>query len=261
MVGWVLAAWTAMAAVQPAQAQGQVSAEHQPARLDRLLEAKDYAALGDTIAGVTSAIDMASDLDWLKAQMLEGNSAFISMLYARQLWILANHLPAEKAVPVKRTAAMATVYAYAAITVDGVRCGDRSAPSRRAEQLMTWIPIWPFIRSLSAEERQALTQIVVALESRTAAQRGASGDVDFLCRNGLEEMRYNMEHGTAREVPTPAGGIGRTVELYGDGNYEPSVRPESEWRPEAMEARSSLPAELSTLINGPGKAGTPASDE
>ena len=248
MMMWFLAALVVTAPVQPAEAPEAVSAEHAPARLDSLLAAKDYSTLAQTIAGVSRQPDLRSDLDWLKARMMEGHTAFVTMLYSRLLWSASEGLPPEIQSQLRQTAAMATLYAYAAIRIDGSRCGDASAPSRRAEQLMTWNPaIWPFIHSLADEQRQTLTRVAVAVEAHTAARRDAAGDVEFLCRFGMEEMSHGLTHGTTRELPPSPGTIGRTVEVIGDGSYRPSERPEAEWRAQAARLRASLAADLAAL--------------
>jgi hypothetical protein len=230
-----------------------VSAEHSPARLDELLASKDYTTLGKTIAGVTSQPDLVSDLAWLKSRMTEGNTAFISMLYSRLLWVAAGGLPEQQKHQWRQTAAMATLYAFAAMKIDGARCGDRSAPSHRIDQLGMWNPeLWPFVRTLTTAEREILVKVTVGLEASTAPKREAIGDVEFLCRAGLEEMQYNLTSGTSLEVPTRPGGFGKTIEATGDGKYRPSERPEAEWRTEATKQRSSLATDLSRLL-GPGK--------
>ena len=247
MLSWDVLAAVAMVA-QPALPEQQVSPEHAPDRLNRLLVAQDYSALGETIRSVSRQADLRSDLDWLRARMLEGHSAFVTMLYSRLLWVAAGGLPDPHKGQMRQTAAMTTLYAHAAIAVDGARCGDPTAPSRRAEQLMGWNPeIWPFIASLTAEERQRLVQVAVQIEMNTASQRDAAGDIQFLCRYGLEETQYNLTHGTARDVPTPPGMVGRTVELRGDGGYVPSQRPDAEWRRRAVETRASLASQLAGL--------------
>src|SRR3954470_17430970 len=132
-----------------------VSADHQPAALDRLLAAHDYNSLGARIAGVRRQADLVSDLDWLKARMLEGNSAFVTMLYSRLLWVATEGLPDAPKSELRQTALMAAFYALAAIQIDGTRCGDRSAPGHRADQLMMeWNPqIWRFAATLTPEQR------------------------------------------------------------------------------------------------------------
>ena len=253
MSGWTGLLSAALLVSQPGLAPEQVSAEHQPSKLDSLLAVENYVALGRTISTVSRQSDLRSDLDWLKLQMMDGRSAFLTMLYSRLLWVAATGLPDAEKSKLRQTAAMTTLYAYAAIAVDGSRCGDRSAPSRRLDQLMLWNPdIWPFIGSLPAIDREQVLEVAVALEKHTAAKRDLSGDIEFLCRAGLEEMDYNLKHGSSREVPTPPGSIGRTIELSGDGKYKPSLRDEQEWRPEAAKLRSSLHSSLSQLVAAAG---------
>jgi hypothetical protein len=234
----------------PAADEASVSADHQPAALDRLLAAHDYTSLGARIAGIRRQADLTSDLDWLKARMLEGNSAFVTMLYSRLLWVAAEGLPDEPKSQLRQTALMASFYALAAIRVDGARCGDRSAPGHRLDQLMTgWSPeIWRFASTLTPEQRETIVKVAVGIEAKTAARRDSTGDVDFLCRSGMEETSYNLQHGTQREAPPAPGQIGRTIVLTGDGKYVPSQRPEAEWRKDAVAARAALPAELGGLM-------------
>lgn len=258
MIGAAFTLLLAAAEVQspPPPPSQQVSAEHQPANLDRLLAAKEYVPLGQIIANVSQPADLMSDLDWLKARMMEGDSAFITMLYARSLWVAANGYPEPARSGLRQSAAMATLFARSAMALDGARCGDRSAPSHRLDQLAAWNPeVWPYIGSLPEAEREKVVTLAVALEAHTAAARTRSGDVEFLCRGGLEETQYNLQHGSAREVPTPAGQVGRTIELSGDGKYKPSERPETEWRAEADKARASLRSDLSAFVAAIGGAG------
>jgi len=229
-----------------------VSPEHLSERLESLLAAKDYTTLGQTIAKVSRQPDAVSDLAWLKSKMMEGNTAFVSMLYSRLLWVAAQNFPEEPKRQWRQTAVMASLYALAAIRVDGTRCGDRSAPAHRVNQVMTWNPeLWPFARTLSDAERETLVKLAMAIEARTAEKREAMGDVEFLCRAGLEETQYNLEHGTAKEVTSAPGRIGRTVVLTGDGKYKPSERPEAERTAEAARVRASLPAELASFLAEP----------
>jgi hypothetical protein len=256
MIGPIAAALLApAAAAQPALPVEAVSAEHAPARLDGLLAARDYKTLGRTIGDVATRADVESDLNWLKARMMEGNSVFVTMLYSRLLWAATQNLADEPKSQVRQTAAMATLYAYAATIIDGKRCGDATAPSHRLEQLMTWNPeVFPFLASLSPEQRKVLADVAVRVESHTASRRDRIGDVEFLCRAGMEETQYNLQHGSAREVPTSPGSFGRTIELSGDGKYRPSERPESEWRADAARLRASLPTDLSGFVEGIARA-------
>lgn len=239
------------ALVQASVVPGQVSANHEPAVLDALLAAKDYKKLGTTIQSANRAADVRSDLDWLKDKMMSGETAYVTMLYARSLWTVSERVPERTQVQLRETAAMATLYAYAAIQIDGTRCGDRSAPAHRIQQLSAWNPeIWPFIGSLPEADKTMILKLVPALERHSAVKRDRQGDVEFLCRAGLEETTYDLQHGGSREVAPKPGQIGRQVELYGDGKYKPSERPEAEWKPEAERRRAALPASLAAQISG-----------
>ncbi len=259
MIGWLFNASLALGAAQPAPGPDAVSAEHRQERLDALLAARDYRALGQTVAAVRQQADLRSDLDWLQARMIEGNSAFIPMLYSRLLWVASEGLPEAQRHQLRQTSAMAMLYALAAIEVDGTRCGDRTAPAHRAEQLMTWNPpALTFIGTLSQEERERLIEVALLTEARTAARRDANGDVDFLCRSGMEETQYNLTHGTAREVPSQPGQPGRTVELSGDGRYTPSEVPLAQRQATAAQKRQALRAELTRFVQGLSRPPAPA---
>jgi hypothetical protein len=91
-------------------------------------------------------------------------------------------------------------------------------------------------------------KLVPLLERRTAARRDEQGDVAFLCRTGLEETSYNLQHGGSREVAARPGQIGRQIELYGDGKYKPSERPPAEWKAEAERRRTALPGTIATEV-------------
>jgi hypothetical protein len=235
----------ALAFAVPATAE--VSPAHQPAALDALLSAKDYRALTATIRSGSTQEDVKSDLDWLRAKLVDGESALVSMLYARMLWDSAAELPAQNSGR-RKTAAFAILYAYATIQIDGVRCDDATAPSRRIDQLVMMIPeLRLFFAALSEADRAAIAERVVEIEQSTAQRRDQQGDVKFLCSGGMDEMAYNLEHGSSREMPANPDGWKR-IEVIGDGSYKPSERPEAEWKAEAARQRASLPAKIAEVI-------------
>ena len=252
MLRFMFFALAAVASFQPASAQQAPTPQApspQIARLDGLLAAKDYKQLGEIIGNVSTQDELWTDLGWLKDRMMGGESAFVTMLYARLLWNASLHLPAAEQHNLKQTAAMATLYAYSAIQIDGTRCGDRTAPAHRMQQLMGWNPdVWRFLAGLTEAERATVLMLVPLLESRTAAKRDAQGDVEFLCRAGMEETSYNLTHGSAREVPALPGQIGRQIQLSGDGKYKPSERPEAERVPDVLKRRAELPKVLAEQV-------------
>src|SRR3954464_5323609 len=156
---------------------GQASPAHQPAALDALLETRQYTKLGATIQSAARPEDVTSDLNWLKDKMMSGETAWVTMLYARLLWAVSEGLPPETQSQLKQTSAMATLYAYAAIQIDGARCGDRSAPAHRSQQLAAWNKeVWSFLASRREADRSTIVRLVPALEKRTAARRDQQGD-------------------------------------------------------------------------------------
>ncbi len=96
-----------------------------------------------------------------------------------------------------------------------------------------------------------MIELATLVEEKTSAVRDAKGDVDFVCRYGMEETTYNLRHGSSREVPNELGQFGRQIMLSGDGNFRPSVRPDADWKPEAAKLRASMRADLEALISGP----------
>ncbi|MGH6781840.1 MAG: hypothetical protein ACREB5_07035 [Sphingomonadaceae bacterium] len=237
------------AATLASQAQQQpLSKDHDPANLTRLMEAHDYLALGKIVSSPETKADLYSGLGWLRERMIEGNSAFIAMLYARNLWMLSAELPQEQRDQLREMAVLATLYASAAIVVDGTRCGDVTAPGNRATQLATLIPEIPtFLDKMPLERRKMVVEGALLTEQRTAARRDARGDVAFLCMGGMEEIQYNLRHGTAKEAPQKPGQIGRNIQVFGDGHYRPSVTEEKIWKPRAEAARVGLRARLERL--------------
>jgi len=239
-------------------ASAQVAPAHQPAALDALLAAKDYRALTTTIRSGSTQEEVKSDLDWLRAKLMSGESAIVSMLYARLLWDSSGELPAEPKSKLRQTAAFAILYAFATIQIDGARCGDQTAPGHRTAQLVEMIPdLQAFVAGLSKEERNAIVAAVVEIEQFTAARRDQQGDVTLLCSGGMEEIAYNLDHGSTREMPEKPGGF-RHIEVSGDGKYKPSERPEAEWKPEAARERAKLPESIAKLVSDMSENSPPA---
>lgn len=141
------------------------------------------------------------------------------------------------------------LYTYGATLTDGARCGDQSAPAHRRDQLATFIPgFWSTIKTYPLELRRQMVEIAIGMERKTAAVRDAKGDVKFLCGSGMEEMTYNMRHGSVHEAPAQPGQVGRQMVVTGDGTYKPTLRDEKTWRPISIKARADLPQSLARLV-------------
>lgn len=226
-----------------------VSADHQPAHLSALLETRSYTVLVKTLAAASTLADAKSDLDWEKKQMLSGSSVFVSIPYSVSLWRAASHLTPAVGDSLRKTAVFATLYALAAVSVDGARCADVSAPGRRIDQLITGIPdMRQFAMSLPEQERKRLVDLAVTVERKTVSARQAHPDDAFICTGGLEEMEYDLKHASQSVSATTSGLPGKTVTLTGDIKYVPRISPESEWRTQAEVARTALPGILAKLM-------------
>lgn len=220
----------------------------QPASLDALLAAADYPALSSIVRSRTTTEEMVSDLDWLRANMLAGESAFVSMLYARMVWDSAATMPAPRQRAMRNVAAFALLYAQAQIWIDGVRCGDPSAPEEKAALLGMMIPELPaFVAALSPEERKSLAERVWQIERDTATPRDRHGDIKFLCSGGMNEMAYNMDHSSTQKLPDKPGGW-KHIEVTGDSTYKPELRPDAEWKSLAARLRAELPRRIAKLV-------------
>lgn len=219
------------------------------AHLDQLIEKKDYIALGKDLTEPKSREEFEADMDWLRDQWMQGTTALIPMMYARTLWAATESAPEQMKVGLRSTAAAAMLYTYAVTLIDGARCGDKSAPQHRRDQLLTFIPgFWSEIKSYSIETRQTILAVAVGMEQRTAAIRDSKGDVDFMCTNGMEEMTYNLRHGSVKEAPARPGVYGRHMSVIGDGTYKPSLLDEKTWKPVAEKARADLSGALVKML-------------
>lgn len=230
----------ALLLAQALPATAPVNAPSRTERLDAALSAKDYVTVGSTLRSANRPEEVRSDLNWLKARLFEGSSAFVAMMYAQELWAMAEQLPPAAADQVRQTAAFALLHAYGATTTDGARCADVSAPQHRRDQIAALVPgLWTYVARLPAPTREKLVAAALLLDARTAARRQATGDEAFMCRDGMDEAIYNLRHGTVRERQTPRGQIGRTMITSGDGRYEPKLVNEA--RSAMAAARAKLP--------------------
>lgn len=219
------------------------------AELDGLLQKKDYVELQKRVLEPRTHEELSAFLDWGRDRWLEGNSAAVPFIQSRLLWSVASSNP--RLADLKMTAASALLYVLVVVRIDGARCGDRTAPNDRFFKIAhAGRELLAFAAAASPDDREQMISLAELAERKTALVRDEKGDVDFVCRYGLEETTYNMTHGSAREVPEQPGQFGRQIVLSGDGNYKPSVRPEADWKPEVAKLRASLHADLEALLTG-----------
>ncbi|GGC91837.1 hypothetical protein GCM10010994_57030 [Chelatococcus reniformis] len=248
--GSKLAAFAIALSMSAGYAEPTRALDNRQAQLSKALKTKDYAQLQRLVLSAATPADVKTDLDWLRDQMFGGASSAVAMWYAARLWGVAAPLPAGPGDELRQAAAAAALYTYAAIRIDGTRCADVSAPTGRRETVLAvFRPIWAFVGTLSPEKRARLVDTAVKLDRVTAARRTREGDDAFLCRDGLDEIAYNLKRGTSKAVPTPLGGVGRTIATGGDGTYKPRVVAEKSWKPKAAQLRAELPQTLTLLVS------------
>ncbi len=219
-------------------------------KLNNSLTAQDYVTLANVMMSPQTQAELKTTLDWAQERWLAGATAAVPFVYSSLLWAMSRHYSPADAVGLKGTAAAALLYVLGVTGIDGARCGDRSAPAdRKLKIMMGGKEVLQYLATRPEEEKNKAITIALTIESRTAATRDATGDVNFVCRFGLEETTYNLNHGTATERPARPGEIGRQIELKGDGKYVPSTVPEAVWRPQAQKAREALPGELAKLVS------------
>lgn len=213
----------------------------------RFLDAKDYVNLKGTLDTWTSADRAQRSLDWSKAKMMEGNTILVAYIYAGNLWRLGNSSPPSSPyAELKSTAAMVTLYAFAVIMVDGQKCKDASAPGHNIEvNLRNWgKTTWAYLASLPASEREKIISIALELERKTAPVRGNDR---FVCGGGMSEWaQADLSRG--KEVPTPPGGVGRTVLVPNNPDYVPELKLPPEYEQQQANVRARLHDMIAAIL-------------
>lgn len=219
-------------------------------KLDAALAAQDYKKLSDVMLDRTQSPQQSvAALDWAQKRWMAGSSAAVPFVYSRLLWSMANGASDPRADGLKQTAVAAWLYVVGVTAIDGARCADRSAPGDRRLRIMAaGRELLAYGAQLPPTEREQVIFVATAMEQRTAVVRDKQGDVNFLCRYGMDEISYNLRNGGAKERLAKPGEFGRQIELSGDGKYVPPTLPEVAWRPQAEKARATLSADLGALL-------------
>ena len=220
------------------------------AELFALLSQRHYTELSQLFRNTNKFEEIMLNMNWQNSMMLLGASAFINFSYIANLDRISTALGEVRGVEPRKTAAMTWLYTYELILIDGVKCKDGSAPGHRKDQLLTTFPtVVKSIRTFSDEEIDTIVKTALKMESFTAPRRT---DDDFLCRGGLAEMqaalaKYGNE--ATREVPTPQGGLGKTMEIRADPDYKPEFLDRMTYEPKQAEFRASMPEILSKFVS------------
>jgi hypothetical protein len=220
------------------------------ATLESLLAEKKYLNLRETILNPKSKDELSESLIWLRDHWLEGNSAFVPMMYGLTLWLSTEKVPDGVYKRSTRATAVASMlYFYGVIGIDGARCADPTAPINRLNQFPQIIPdLMSYIATMSPEQQKDVVEVAVGVEAKTAKKRDEVGDLDFMCVGGLRQISYGLSKGGATtELPAKPGQFGRQIGVDGSG-YKPESLPAKIWQPVAKKAREEMSARLERLI-------------
>jgi hypothetical protein len=240
------------AQIEPSAAQGQQ--QQAPAvlpsdkELDALLAAKKWNEIGAASSLGQSAEAVTRMMNWLRTRIDTGGGFFLSFLYARNLWNAGSYFKVDDPdKDLRIAAAMITLYAYEVIVIDGAKCADTSAPSRRADQLFMYGGrALDYLKTKPEELKAKVIDAAIGYEKRTEQWRK---DDDLLCRDGMEETKAGIDAGTTREVPTPPGYFGKAVAVETPPGFVPRFLAPSVYVPLQEKARSAMKANLAKLLH------------
>ncbi|MEO1044747.1 MAG: hypothetical protein AAFX04_04835 [Pseudomonadota bacterium] len=220
------------------------------ATLKRHLDAAEYRKITEILYSNRDAAVAEQDALWLREQSLKGQSAFINLTYSDYLWqALSDH--GDAARPILATSAAMLLYTLIVFDIDGARCVDRTAPSDRSLKIMSSRgDRMQFIQSLTEEEKESVTNIVLMLDELTAEKRAEDFDAEFLCTGGMQQMMQGLLSGTVREREPREGEIGRQFEVDDGGSYVPELIEREKWDKIAAEKRAKLPETVKSFLEG-----------
>jgi len=235
-------------AAPPASLQ---SAQAQVAKLDALLDARDYRRLREQVESVATRAEFDTMLVWLRDRSSQGRSAFVSWLYMQGLFSLNEALNPGKDGALLDTAALALLGGLVLVKSDGAYCADPSAVTNRTTQCMAAGPrLLPRLQALPEALRQQLLGSILNMEASAAAARPADGDAPFVCTGGLADISAGLAAGAVREVPNQPGTFGRSFAVT-PPDVAPKTVPEVVRRERQAKLRAELPTYLAQLLKLP----------
>ncbi len=213
------------------------------AKASYYLERRNYLRLRLTLETWTTGEEAKRSLDWSKKSLVEGETIFIAYPYAANLQRIGIRVGGD----LNETAAMIVAYAFAVIAVDGTKCADPTAPAHRTDMnLSDWgSTAWQYLARLPVKKRNHIIDIAIGLEARTAPLRKEDY---FVCSGGSAEWAKS-DFSKGYEVPTPPGGVGRTIVVPDDPTYVPEFRPPSDYLPKQEQERARLPKVFEDLLD------------
>jgi hypothetical protein len=215
--------------------------------LDALLLAKKWNDLGSALSRAKSPDSVARKLDWLQSRLDVGGGSLLGFIYAKDLWDIGEAQKIDDPnKDLRLTAGRIALYTYELIAIDGAKCADHSAPSHRVDQLlMNNAPALAYLKALPQEFKAKVVDLAITMEKKTAPLRKLD---DLLCRSGLEEMQAGIAAGKTRDVPTPPGQVGKTVEVEAPADFAPRLLTPQSYLPDQERARANMKATLLKLI-------------
>lgn len=231
-----------------ALAQGQ-PAVPSDAQLDALLTARDWNRLGAALNSSRAPEWGLHRMNWFQSRLDAGGGSFLGFMYIRDLWGYGNAAKNDDpAKDTRLTAGMIWLYTYELIAIDGAKCEDRTAPAHRVEQLSTTEPnrsVLAYLKAKPPDLKDQVIGVAIAFERKTAPLRKED---DLICRDGLEQMQAGIAAGTTHDVPTPAGGYGKTVAVEAPPGYAPKYLPIDKYAPARDQARANMKTILSKIL-------------
>lgn len=248
MRSWTAGALALFLCACAASTGGERAAPFSPeARFDALAAAERWEELpGAFSAYLNGPGDSAQKLErvrrWLTAKVEAGEgTAGLASVLAKL------HRDAGR----PREAVFYLTYARALVLIDGRSCTDRTAPSDKLRNLVTYYnDLDGTFRALPGAERTATVDRAVALEAATWPMRRRSPN-RWLCSGGMDEVRRSIARGvTGREMVVP-GLLGTQSIIPRDPNYVPSFRGAEDWTSDRAEIVPHLGDLLFQLARAP----------
>ena len=215
--------------------------------LDALLLAKKWNELATALSRAKSQESIVRMLDWLRSRLDAGGGSLLGFIYSKDLWDIGEAQKVDDPnKDLRVTAGLITLYTYELIAIDGAKCADHSAPGHRVDQLlMNNAPALAYLKAQPQELKNKVVDLAIAMEKKTAPLRKLD---DLLCRSGLEEMQAGIAAGKTREVPTPPGQVGKTVEVDPPADFAPRLLTPQSYLPDQEKARANMKSTLLKLI-------------
>jgi len=214
--------------------------------LDAMLAARKWSDLGAALSHVRSGESVLRMMNWLQSRIDTGGGFLLGFVLAKNLWELGNARKNDDPNADNRiTAGLITLYTYELIAIDGAKCGDKTAPDHRLQQLlMTNGPALAYLKTKPDAIKVSVVEIAIALEKKTAPLRKLD---DLLCRDGLEQMQAGIVAGTTHDVQSP-GQYGRTVAVEAPKDFAPRVLLPGQYEPAQESARLKMKGNLLKLL-------------